>query len=158
MEPAHAVAATPPGTHFHYSNLGYKVLGEVMRAVTGETYGSTIQRRVLDLLGLVDSVPTITSDVRPRLAVGYGPRYDDRPLVAGPAARPGDLAETDTADGCLAMTAADLASYLRMLLCRGVHNDGRVLSEKAFARLTQRVIAADGHRERTGTGTASTRR
>ena len=142
-----AVAATPPGTYFHYSNLGYKVLGEVLRAVTGKTYGPTIQRRILDPLGLVDSVPTITSDVRPRLAVGYGPRYDDRPWWPGQPLAPATWLETDTADGCLAMTAADLVTYLRMLLNRGVHERGRVLSEEGFARLTQRAIAADGPSE-----------
>ena len=138
-----AVAASPPGTFFHYSNVGYKVLGEVLRAVTGETYGPTIQTRILDPLGLVESVPTITSDVRPRLAVGYGPQFDDRPWWSGQPLAPATWLETDTADGCLAMTAADLVTYLRMLLNGGVHDGARVLSEEGFARLTQRAIATD---------------
>lgn len=138
-----AVAATPPGTHFHYSNLGYKVLGEVLGAVTGETYGRTIQTRILDPLGLIDSVPTITSAVRPRLAVGYGPSHDDRPWWPGQPLAPATWLETDTADGCLAMTAADLATYLRMVLRRGELDGARVLSEEGFARLTQRAIATD---------------
>ena len=138
-----AVAATPPGTYFHYSNLGYKVLGEVLRAVTGESYGRTIQRRILAPLGLVDSVPTIDDGDRPRLAVGYAPGSDDRPWWPGQPLWPATWLETDTADGCLAMTAADLATYLRMLLRRGELDGRRVLSETGFDRLTQRAIATD---------------
>ena len=138
-----SVATTLPGTFFHYSNLGYKVLGEVLRAVTGEGYGPLVQGRILDPLGLVDSVPTITSDVRPRLAVGYGPLYDDRPWWPGQPLAPATWLETDTADGCLAMTTVDLATYLRMLLGRGAVDGTRVLSEEAFAGLTQRAIATD---------------
>lgn len=138
-----AVATTPPGTYFHYSNVGYKVLGEVLRAVTGESYGDTIHRLVLDPLGLVDSVPTITTDVRPRLAVGYGPMHDDRPWWPGRPLAPATWLETDTADGCLAMTAADLAAYLRMLLGHGVADGRHLLSEEGFALLTQRAIPTD---------------
>jgi CubicO group peptidase (beta-lactamase class C family) len=134
------VATTPPGSYFHYSNLGYKVLGEVLQAVTGEPYGPTIQQRILDPLGLTDAIPTIESKDRPRLAVGYGPLFDDRPWWPGRPLAPATWLETDTADGCLAMTAADLASYLRMLINRGVAGDTRVLTERAFELLTQKLI------------------
>jgi CubicO group peptidase (beta-lactamase class C family) len=135
-----SVATTPPGTYFHYSNIGYKVLGEVLQAVTGETYGPTIQRRILDPLGLVNSIPTITHADRARLAVGYGPLYDDRPWWPGRPIASATWLETDTADGCLAMTAADLATYLRMLLNRGEHPGGRLLSSNGFDLLTHRAI------------------
>jgi CubicO group peptidase (beta-lactamase class C family) len=138
-----SVATTTPGTNFHYSNLGYKVLGEVLRAVTGKGYGPTIQSRILNPLGLVDSTPTITSDMRHRLAIGYGPLFDDRPWWPGQPLAPATWLETDTADGCLAMTAADLATYLQMLLGRGAVGRRRVLSEEGYARLTQRAIPTD---------------
>lgn len=134
------VASVPPGTYFHYSNMGYKVLGEVLQAVTGEIYGSIIQKRILDPLGVKDSVPTIDNAVRSRLAVGYGPLFDDRPWWPGRPLAPATWLETDTADGCLAMTAADLATYLRMLLNRGDATCGRILSSAAFGLLTQRAI------------------
>ena len=136
-----AVATNPPGTYFHYSNIGYKVLGEVLHAVTGETYGPTIQSRILDPLGLNDSVPTITTAIRHRLATGYSPYFDDRPWWPGQPLASATWLETDTADGCLAMTAADLATYLRMLLNRGAYGGGRVLSEASFDLLSQRAIA-----------------
>ncbi len=136
-----AVATTPPGTYFHYSNIGYKVLGEVLQAVTGETYGPTLQARILDPLGLTDSFPTITTSIRDRLATGHSPKFDDRPWWPGRPLAPATWLETDTADGSLAMTAADLATYLRMLLNQGLHDGTRILSERGFDLLTQRVIA-----------------
>lgn len=71
----------------------------MLRAVTGESYGPTIQRRILDPLGLVDSVPTITSDDHGRLAVGHAPTLDDRPWWPGRPLSPATWLETDTADG-----------------------------------------------------------
>ncbi|MCC6792450.1 MAG: beta-lactamase family protein, partial [Thermomicrobiales bacterium] len=134
------VAVNPPGAFFHYSNLGYKVLGEVLQAVEGDTYGPIIRRRILDPLGLADSIPTIESKDRHRLAVGYGPLFDDRPWWPGRPLAPATWLETDTGDGCLAMTAADLAIYLRMLINGGAAGDRRILSERAYGLLTQRVI------------------
>jgi D-alanyl-D-alanine carboxypeptidase len=128
--------AAEPGTFFHYSNLGYKVLGLVLEKVGGELYGPAIRRRILDPLELRDSVPVITNAIRPRLAIGYSPAYDDRPWWPGCPLAPATWFETDTADGCLAMTAADLAGYLRMLL-----NQGKgVLDDASFALLTQCAI------------------
>jgi len=120
------------------------MLGEVLRAVTGKNYGPTIQKRILDPLGLASSVPTITHDVRSRLAVGYGPLFDDRPWWPGRPLAPATWLEADTADGSLCMTAADLATYLRMLLNEGDGPAGRLLSPNAFGLLTQRIAKTRG--------------
>ena len=134
----HQHAATPPGSFFHYSNVGYKVLGLVLERVGGEHYGPAIRRRILDPMGLAASIPTITNADRPRMAVGYGPLFDDRPWWPGRPVAPATWLETDTGDGCLAMPAADLAAYLRMLLNRGAIPGGRILSDEAFQRMTGR--------------------
>jgi D-alanyl-D-alanine carboxypeptidase len=41
-----------PGTDYSYSNVGYEVLGEIVERVTGSTYATELERRVLDPLGL----------------------------------------------------------------------------------------------------------
>jgi CubicO group peptidase (beta-lactamase class C family) len=137
-------ATTPPGTYFHYSNVGYKVLGLVLERVLGQGYGQIIQERILDPLGMTTVAPTITLAIRDRLAIGYAPFFDDRPWLPHHRLAPATWLETDTADGCLAMTAADLGTYLRMLLNRGAHPGGRLLSPASFDLLTQRVIASSG--------------
>ena len=76
-------ATTPPGTYYHYSNVGYKALGVVLEDLLGQPYGDIIQARILDPLGMTATEPIITNETRKRLAVGYEGFYDDRPLPRG---------------------------------------------------------------------------
>ena len=41
-----------PGRHFHYSNLAFALLGEVVARRSGRTYREHVQERILDPLGL----------------------------------------------------------------------------------------------------------
>lgn len=129
-------ATAPPGTYFHYSNVGYKALGLVLEALLDRPYGQIIQERVLDPLGMKDTEAVITHDTRRRLAVGYEPWYDDRPFHPSRRLAPATWLETATADGSIASNAADMAAYLRCLLNRG----RGLLSEEGFSLLTGRVI------------------
>jgi len=132
----------PPGERFHYSNVGYKLLGLVLQRLTGEPYPATLQRRILDPLGMTASAPAITHDTRPRLAVGYAPAFDDRPFQPGDPLAPATWIETDTADGSIAATAADMAAFVRMLLNRGRGPNGPILSAAAFDLFSQRAVSA----------------
>ena len=40
-----------PGEHYHYSNLGYALLGEAVARLRGEPWFSLVQERVLGPLG-----------------------------------------------------------------------------------------------------------
>ena len=133
-------AVNPPGERFHYSNVAYKALGLVLEVVTGERYPDLVQHRILDPLGMADTVPEITHDTRERLATGYRRFYDDRPAQQHHGHVPATWLETDTADGCIASTARDLATYMRMLMNGGVGASNRILSEKSFAAMTTPYI------------------
>jgi D-alanyl-D-alanine carboxypeptidase len=133
-------ATTPPGTHFHYSNVGYKALGLVLEEVLNQSYGEIIQRRILDRLGMDSTEPVITHDTRKCLAEGYECIYDDRPAHPSDPLVPATWLETGTADGSIASAAADMATYVRMLLNRGQGSGGRILSEESFRLMTRRVI------------------
>ncbi len=132
-------AASPPGEHFHYSEVGYKTLGLVLEELLGRPYGEIIREQILDPLGMDATDPAITHETRRRLAVGYAPLYDDRPRHRSHPLMPAPWLETDTGDGCLAATAADMAAYLRMLLNRGRGPRGRILSEAGFDLLTSPI-------------------
>src|SRR5215213_4243769 len=136
-------AATAPGTSFHYSNVGYKALGLVLERLTGQGYGDAVRSRVLTPLGMAASEPAITSAVRPRLAVGYVSLYDDRPPHPSHPLVPATWLETESGDGSIASTPADMAVYLRMLLNRGEGSQDRLLSAAGFATMTQRIIAIE---------------
>jgi D-alanyl-D-alanine carboxypeptidase len=128
--------AAPPGARARYSNVGYKVLGLVLEAVTGQPYGQLVAERIYAPLGMTCSAAAITNDLRPRLAVGYVDFYNDRPWRPEHGFAPAAWLETNSADGCLAAPAVDLALFLRMLLNGGVGPHGRILSESSFSLLT----------------------
>jgi D-alanyl-D-alanine carboxypeptidase len=125
-----------PGERFHYSNVGYKALGLVLEAVEGRPYRDVIRARILDPLGMATTEPAITHDIRPRLAAGYEYLHDDRIGYPGAPLTPATWLETETADGSIASTAADMCAFVRMLLREGDGPNGRLLSEQAFARMT----------------------
>ena len=54
---ADAELVLPPGEHWHYSNLVFALLGEIVMRVTGAGYADLLQRRILDPLGLSADEP-----------------------------------------------------------------------------------------------------
>jgi CubicO group peptidase (beta-lactamase class C family) len=125
-----------PGTHFHYSNVGYRALGYVIEELTGKPYADALQERVLDPVGLRATDPALTNETRKRLAVGYERWYDDRPPRRSDRWIPAPWVDTATGDGCLSSTAEDLAGFLRMLL-----NEGHgVLAAESFGLMAAPVI------------------
>lgn len=136
----HTEATSPPGARFYYSNTGFKALGLVLEAVTGQPYADLLQERILIPLGMTATHPVIKHCTREGLAVGYEAFYDDRPRPRGGRLAPATWQETATADGSIAATPADLAVYLRTLMNRAQMPGGQLLSEDSFALMTQRVI------------------
>jgi CubicO group peptidase (beta-lactamase class C family) len=105
-----------PGERFYYSNVGYRTLGYALEAATGERYRDLLTSRILEPLGLAQTEPEITVEIRGRMAVGYERLHDDRTPSADDPLHPAAWLETGTADGCLAATAGDLAAFGRFLL------------------------------------------
>lgn len=135
-------ATAPPGTYYHYSNVGYKALGVVLEDLQSRHYGDIIQERILDPLGMTATEPMITHETRKRLAVGYEGFYGDRPLPRGRPLAPATWLEYASGDGSIASTPADVAAYLRMFMNRGQGPRRRILSEESFDLMTHKVIEA----------------
>ena len=72
-------APLAPGEFFHYSNLGFILLGLVVTAVTGLSLSDALRGRVLIPAGMANTLPEVTNLDRPALAVGYTPLRDDAP-------------------------------------------------------------------------------
>jgi D-alanyl-D-alanine carboxypeptidase len=132
--------STPPGRFFHYSNTGYKILGLVLEELLGRSNGQIMKERVTEPLGMKDTETVIWNDMRERLPVGYRPCYDDRPLPRNGKLAPSPWFESETADGSIVSTAADMATYVRMILNGGMGPEGRIISQKSFEMLTQRIV------------------
>jgi D-alanyl-D-alanine carboxypeptidase len=135
--------STPPGEHFHYSNTGYKTLGLVVERLSGRAFPDELKDRVLKPLEMQSSEPVIANSHRDRLAVGYAPALDDRPLPRGGMLAQSTWFESDTADGSICSTARDMCKYIRMILNRGQGPGARILSEEAFSLLITPYIRPD---------------
>jgi CubicO group peptidase (beta-lactamase class C family) len=130
----------PPGAYFHYSNMGYKIVGMVIETLTGIPVGQAISERVFAPLGMRNSIPIVTQDLRERLASGYLPAYDDRPMRRGAAMAPAPWVDCDSADGSISSNAEDMTKYIRLIMNKGFGPSGRIVSEAGFKALTTPVM------------------
>jgi D-alanyl-D-alanine carboxypeptidase len=135
--------AFPPGEKGDYTTLNTRILGLVLEAVLGQPYGDIIQQRLLDPLGMTNTVPVLTHDVRLRIGLGYVPLFDDRPPHLSHPLVPAPWLQANFADACMATTPTDLARYLRMLMNRGQGPEGRILSEESYERMVEPVALRD---------------
>ena len=140
VAPKDTAPGVAPGTAFRYSNLGYQILGWMLEELSHQRYGAAVATRILEPLGMTASEGAITFETFRRLATGYRPFFDDRPV---PVARPiveAPRVEYGSGDGSIASTPADMDRYLRMLLNRGAGPSGRLLSEESFRLLVEPAI------------------
>ena len=142
-----AEAAWEPGSRFHYSNTGYKLLGWLLEDVTGLPYGEVIRQRVLEPLGMAATDAVITHRSYRSIATGYVPLHDDRPYRQGDTLVPGNWSEYAVGDGSQVSTAADMARYARLWLNGGRSGIRAVVSPAAFTRITTPVIEMRRGRE-----------
>jgi D-alanyl-D-alanine carboxypeptidase len=149
-----------PGAHFHYCNLGFAILGQVIEKLDGRPWNRCLQARILTPLGMKETAPVITIESSARSAIGYQPYFDDQVYSRQGRLAPRPPEVFDNPAGSVASTPGDMAIYLRMLLNRGrglVSDDGfRLLSTPyikamefsptAFYGYGIAVDVLDGHR------------
>ncbi|GGF55979.1 serine hydrolase [Marmoricola endophyticus] len=133
----------PPCTRWHYSNVLYAVLGQVVAHVDGRPWEDALQRRLLDPLGMTRT--TVGFDDGPRATGYYVPAYDDVPRVE-PV-----LAQSAMAPcGGLASTVTDLAAWSGFVAAP----DPAVLSPDTMEEMChpRLVVDTDGWRTAMGLG------
>ncbi|WP_237151655.1 serine hydrolase domain-containing protein [Oryzibacter oryziterrae] len=104
-------ATLPTDSRFKYSNIGFSLLGEVIEAITGESYGRWVQREIVEPLGLTAIVPDLPLADGTPMAVGYSSAMPAgrKPLDARMSTR-----AMASATGFIS-TAADLARFFGAL-------------------------------------------
>jgi D-alanyl-D-alanine carboxypeptidase len=139
---ARHVQGFAPGAHFHYCNLGFGILGQIIEKLDGRLWYQCLQARILTPLGMKDTVPVITIESSARSATGYQPFFDDQvyPRQGRLTARPPEV--FDSPAGSIASPAADMACYLRTLLNQGQGPGGRIVSEDGFRLMSTPYIQA----------------
>ena len=60
-----------PGEHFTYSNLGGALLGHALSLQAQQAYTDMIKTEITSPLGMTDTVLTLSTEQKERLAQGY---------------------------------------------------------------------------------------
>jgi CubicO group peptidase (beta-lactamase class C family) len=58
--------------HWKYSNMGFTILGQVIEAVTGQSYEEAVSELVVDAIGLESTAPDFEPGRKDQHATGYG--------------------------------------------------------------------------------------
>ncbi|MGQ0840989.1 serine hydrolase [Actinokineospora sp.] len=117
-----------PGTKFEYSNTNYIALGLLIKAVTGKSYEEEIRTRILEPLGLRNTVLPGEDPVI------HGPHARGYMKIKGESV---DVTEMNPSEACSAgsiiATTADLDAFLVALM------DGKLLAPAQFAEMKTTV-------------------
>jgi D-alanyl-D-alanine carboxypeptidase len=131
-----------PGAHFHYCNLGFAILGQLIERLDGMPWYQCLQARVLTPLGMTATAAVITIESSARSATGYQPFFDDQvyPRQGRLVSRPPEVFANPA--GSIASQPGDMARYLRTLLNGGQGADRRIVSAEGFALMSTPYIKA----------------
>jgi len=128
-----------PGSRFHYADINFILLGELVRRVSGEPLNAFCQEQI------------------------YGPLGTSQTMFLPPRELSGCIAPTASGASCgivqdpnarrlggvaghagLFSSAYDLARFARMMLGGGMLDDRRVLSEQIVSQMTSPYLANNG--------------
>jgi CubicO group peptidase (beta-lactamase class C family) len=127
-----------PGSHFHYADINFILLGELVHRVSGETLDAFCQEQIYGPLGIPETMflPSryLAGAIAPTSVTSCG-------IVQDPNARRlGGVA----GHAGLFSSAYDLSRYARLLLGGGVIDDRRILSEQVVTQMTTAYLCNNG--------------
>ena len=127
--------ATSFRSAYAYDNVLYLVAGQVIEAVSGQSWEDFIRTRILARVGMTASHPRFDTAANGGNVATPHARIDERVRVVQPFASD----NTNPAGGILS-SATDMASWMRVLLRRGQLADGtRLFSERTWRDLSTLV-------------------
>lgn len=133
-----------PGTKFIYSDVGFMVLGELVKRLSGKSVYEYSRERIFGPLGMKETGYLPAAELRARAAPAekrdghwmQGEVHDPRAHALGGIAGHAGLFST----------AADLAIYAQMMLGRGNFAGERILSPRTVDLMTEPVAVPGGLR------------
>ena len=136
-----------PGTKWLYSNTGFATLGRIIEVISGQSYESFIQNRLLQPLQMKDTFFYPPSDKLDRIAIVYAPK-DGKVIRAGSQILGGDPgafrkgAKYPGPEYGLFSTADDISHFCQMILNHGAWKGTRFLSPATIE--TMREVQTSG--------------
>jgi D-alanyl-D-alanine carboxypeptidase len=132
---------TEPGTSYHYSNIGFEILGLIAAQASGQSIESLYRERIFEPLGLTQTAYDPQGPISGPHARGYNVGPDGR-LIDMTAAHAGIGAE-----GAVVSNAEDTAQFLVALM------QGELLGAEQLALMKQSAFWSGGNA--TGCGDAA---
>lgn len=120
----------PPGVEMAYTGYNYRLLGEIVRRVSGISLAAYARSRIFDPLGMTDSHFGLPDTLKPRV-VRRGPDAMDPDLDT-----PRYQQMAWGSAGAFS-TALDMAIFGQMFLNRGAYAERQILSPAAVAAMTR---------------------
>jgi len=128
-----------PGKEMSYCNFGYRLLGEVIRRVSGKSLVEFAAERIFDPLGMKDTSYTLHGAMVARTV---------RRPIDDPNAwlDTGYIRENPWGGGGAFSVAMDMAVFGQMFLNRGSYGEARILSPVTVAAMTRNQLPGIGAR------------
>ena len=133
-----------PGAEWNYS-VGTDVLGHLVAALSGQSFGDVLLERVAQPLGMVDTGWFVPPEQQARFAANYRPSPEGGiSLLDDPAAsrftKPPPL---HSGGGGLVSTASDYMRFCQFMLGRGELDGTRLLGRKTVELMTANHLRGD---------------
>src|SRR6185369_9748588 len=135
--------AYAPGAHWHYSNTGYQLLGELAQHVGGKALAQLLAERIFAPLGMKRSRGAITGADRPLYAQGYEAADTTVPFARGMSLAPAAWVDVTFGAGCVASTAEEMNLFLRSIANAAQGRGGLGLSPAAAKAFTSHFLPSD---------------
>lgn len=132
-----------PGAHWHYSNTGYTILGEVAERAGGKPLAQLIEANILRPLGMRRSRGAIVAADRIAYAQGYGAADDTIPHAYGAPLASAAWVDVTFGAGSVASTAGEMLAFIRALNDLAGGRGGLGLSPAQGLAFTRHSVRTD---------------
>ncbi len=140
-----------PGAVCFYTNHNYRLLGEIVRRVSGQSLANFTAERIFNPLGMTDTNYIVPESLDSRIVKRPPDAPHAQPVnrfMEGVDSR--QMRETPTANSGVFSTTMDMAIFGQMFLNRGRCGDTRVLSRPTVSEMTRNQIPGIGFKDQIG--------
>jgi D-alanyl-D-alanine carboxypeptidase len=135
--------AYAPGTHWHYCNTAYEMLGKLAEHFGGKPLDRLLAERIFTPLGMRRSNGAIIGADRTLYAQGYEAADPTVPFARGVPLAPAAWVDVTFAAGSVASTADDMTRFLRSLSNAVQGRGGLGLSPQQAKAFTSHFVPSD---------------